>query len=46
MVLLELMTTIANKGEHANLGKTLIGCDNKKSHDKIVNKIVKLSLHA
>ena len=46
IVLLELITTIANKSEHANSGKILIGHDNKKSHNKIVNKIVKLSLHA
>ena len=46
MVLLELITIIANKGEHVNSGKMLMGRDNKKSYNKIVNKIVKQSLHA
>ena len=46
MVLLELMTIIVNKGEQINSGKILIGHDNKKSCNKIVNKIVKPSLHA
>ena len=46
IALLELITLIANKSKHVISGTVIIGCDNKKTCNKIVNKVIKTSTHA
>ena len=43
MVILELITMIANKSKHISDGKITIGHNHEKSHNKIVNEVKKIS---